>query len=222
MTQPKRLFDIVCFDCDSTLSRIEGIDELARRAGVEDEVAPLTAAAMAGTLSLDAVYAQRLSVVRPDRTSLKWLGRRYVEALVPGARETITALTRAGTSVHIVSGGLRPALGPLARELGVSLSHVHAVNVFFNDDGAYWDFDRESPLSRPDGKAVVCRSLAGQHTSIALVGDGATDLTARESGVFVVGFGGVTRREILVEGADVFVAAPRLTAVLDTLLVKRD
>jgi hypothetical protein len=45
------------------------------------------------------------------------------------------------------------------------------------------------------------------------------DLAARESGVFVVGFGGVTRCEILVEGADVFVAGPELTAVLDTLLV---
>jgi len=219
VTQPKRLFDIVCFDCDSTLSRIEGIDELARRAGVEEEVAPLTAAAMAGTLSLDAVYAQRLSLVRPSRASLEWLGSRYVEALVPGARETIAALTQAGTSVHIVSGGLRRALEPLARELDVSASRIHAVDVTFRDDGTYCDFDRESPLVHPDGKARVCRSLAEHHSSVALVGDGATDLAARESGVFVVGFGGVTRREILVEGADAFVAGPELTAVLDTLLV---
>jgi phosphoserine phosphatase len=218
VTQPKRLFDIVCFDCDSTLSRIEGIDELAKRAGVEDEVAPLTAAAMAGTLSLDAVYAQRLSLVRPNRASLEWLSRRYVEGLVPGARETITALTQAGTSVHIVSGGLRPALEPLARKLDVPASHVHAVDVFFDEAGVYRDFDHESPLSHPDGKAIVCRSLAQRSASIALVGDGATDLAAREFGVFVVGFGGVTRREILAEKADVFVASPELTAVLYILL----
>jgi len=222
VTSEPRDFDIVCFDCDSTLSHIEGIDELARRAGVEDEVAPLTAAAMAGSLSLDAIYAERLSLVRPDRATIAWLGQRYVEEMVPGARETIMALHRAGKPVHIVSGGLRPAIEPLARVLKISASRVHAVDVIFEDDGTYRDFDRGSPLSRQDGKAIVCRSLAGQHTSIALVGDGATDLTARESGVFVVGFGGVTRREILVEGADVFVAAPCLTAVLDTLLVKRD
>ena len=218
MTHQERRFDIVCFDCDSTLSRIEGIDELARRAGVEDEVAPLTAAAMAGMLPLDAVYAERLAIVRPDRASIEWLGTRYVEEIVPGARETIAALTRAGTSVHIVSGGLRPAVVLLARALKLPPLQVHAVDVFFDDDGTYRDFDRLSPLSRPDGKAVMCRSLAERRASIALVGDGTTDLAARASGVFVVGFGGVARHDAMVRGADVFIAGPDLTAVLDTLL----
>lgn len=219
MRREARNFDIVCFDCDSTLSRIEGIDELARRAGVEDEVAPLTAAAMAGSLSLDAIYAKRLSLVLPDRATITWLGQRYVEEMVPGARETVSSLIRAGKSVHIVSGGLGPALEPLARLLGIPFSQVHAVDVLFEKDGTYRDFDRQSPLIHPDGKAIVCRSLAERTTSIALVGDGATDLAAREVGIFVVGFGGVVRREAMEKGADAFVAGPDLTAVLDTLLV---
>jgi len=214
----KRRFDIVCFDCDSTLTRIEGIDELARCAGIEKEVTPLTAAAMTGALSLDAVYAKRLSLVRPDRASIAWLGQRYVEDMVPGARETVSALIHAGMSVHIVSGGLEPALEPLARSLGIPLFQVHAVGVVFEQDGGYHNFDRKSPLIRPDGKGIVCRSLAADGSSIALVGGGASDLAAREHGVFVVGFGGVTRREIMVEGADVFVAGPELTAVLNPLL----
>jgi len=218
VTRTRRRFDIVCFDCDSTLSRIEGIDELALRAGLEQDVAPLTAAAMAGTIPLDAVYAERLSMIRPDRASIDWLARRYVEEMVPGAGETITALTRAGTSVHIVSGGLRPALESLARELAVPASNVHAVDVFFEGNGTYRDFDHGSPLSHPDGKAVVCRSLAGRHASIALVGDGATDLAARACGVFVVGFGGVRRRDALVRGADIFIDSPDLTMVLGPLL----
>ena len=45
MIQPPK-FDAVCFDCDSTLSRIEGINELARRAGCEAEIASMTEAAM--------------------------------------------------------------------------------------------------------------------------------------------------------------------------------
>jgi phosphoserine phosphatase len=218
VTRTRRRFDIVCFDCDSTLSRIEGIDELALRAGIEQDVAPLTGAAMAGTIPLDAVYAERLSMIRPDRGSIDWLARRYVEEMVPGARETIAALIRAGTSVHIVSGGLRPALDPLACELAVPASNVHAVDVFFADDGTYRDFDRESPLSRPDGKAVVCRSLAERRALIALVGDGATDLAAQACGVFVVGFGGVNRRDALIKGADIFIDSPDLTAVLGPLL----
>jgi phosphoserine phosphatase len=210
--------EAVCFDCDSTLTRIEGIDELARRAGIEGEIAPLTAAAMEGRLSLDAIYARRLELVRPDRESIEWLGTRYLEEMVPGARQTIAALKEAGKSVHIVSGGLRPALEPLARALEVPLSNVHAVDVSFKDDGAYRDFDRRSPLIHPDGKAIVCPSLAAAPASVALVGDGATDLAARNSGVFVVGFGGVVQREALIKGADVFIAEPDLTSVLNVLL----
>jgi phosphoserine phosphatase len=213
-----RRFDIVCFDCDSTLSRIEGIDELAKRAGVEAEVAPLTAEAMAGTLPLDVVYARRLAAVRPDRASIEWLGRRYVEEMVAGACETVEALTQAGKAVHIVSGGLRQALAPLAQTLGVPDSHIHAVDIRFVEDGAYLDFDRQSPLALPEGKATVCRMLAASRHSVALVGDGATDLAAREAGAFVVGFGGVARRAAIEKGADAFVAGPALTAVLDVLL----
>ncbi|MBT4147320.1 MAG: haloacid dehalogenase, partial [Gammaproteobacteria bacterium] len=46
-------FDIIFFDCDSTLSEIEGIDELAERAGCGAEMAALTNAAMNGEVSLE-------------------------------------------------------------------------------------------------------------------------------------------------------------------------
>ena len=39
-------FDRIFFDCDSTLSRVEGIDELAQRVGLIEAIAPLTRAAM--------------------------------------------------------------------------------------------------------------------------------------------------------------------------------
>ncbi len=46
-------FDIICFDCDSTLSKIEGIDELGRRVNMLDEMAILTNAAMNGEWNND-------------------------------------------------------------------------------------------------------------------------------------------------------------------------
>ncbi len=112
-----RPFDAVCFDCDSTLSRIEGIDELAHRAGLKSYIARLTAAAMDGTLTLDAVYAKRLSLVRPDRAAPAWLGERYVEEIVSGAKVTVEVVHRLGKAVYIVSGGLLPAIAQLAQAL---------------------------------------------------------------------------------------------------------
>jgi phosphoserine phosphatase len=218
VTAQGRSFDLVCFDCDSTLSRVEGIDALARRAGVEQQVAPLTAAAMAGELALDAVYGRRLDLVRPDRAAVDWLAELYVEHVVPGAVETVEALHGVGKDVYIVSGGLRQSILPLAARLGIRFENIHAVDVVFDEEGSYADFDRASPLARPGGKAEVCRVLGSAGKSVALVGDGATDIEAREAGAYVIGFGGVVVRDTVKSGADIFFPGPSLTAVLDALL----
>ena len=41
---------------------------------------------MNGSLAIDAVYAERLSIVSPDEAAMAWLGERYVQELVPGAQ----------------------------------------------------------------------------------------------------------------------------------------
>ena len=210
-------FEAVCFDFDSTLSRLEGIDELAAHAGVESQIAPLTAAAMEGAIPLDAVYGARLDIVRPGRDAIAWLGERYVSTIVPGAEATVEALQRANVAVYIVSGGIRAAVLPLAEKCGIAHDHVFAVDITFDADGGYSDFDRASPLTRADGKAVVCRLLSQRHRTLALVGDGITDVAARNGGAYIVGFGGVVARDVVRAGADCFIAGPRLTDVLGAL-----
>ena len=54
-------YGTVVFDCDSTLSAIEGVDELAGEK--RDEVEALTRRAMNGELSLDQVYGERLDLI---------------------------------------------------------------------------------------------------------------------------------------------------------------
>jgi len=210
-------FSAICFDCDGTLTRIEGIDELARRSGQEDAIAPLTAAAMEGSLPLEEVYAKRLAIVRPDRDALAWLGQRYVEEIVDGAVETIATLQRLGKSIYLVSGGLLQAVVTLAQALAIPLSNVCAVEIYLDSDGNYVGFDADSPLARSDGKAAVCRRLATRHGVLAMVGDGMTDLNARAGGAYVVGFGGVTHRPVMAEGADCFIDS-MLARTLDVLL----
>ena len=218
MDHPQRKFDAVCFDCDSTLSRIEGIDELASRRGLEHEVSRLTEAAMNGSLAIDAVYAERLSMVSPDQAAVAWLGERYVQELVPGAKQTVESLHKLGKAVYVVSGGLLPAIQHLGRSLAIPDTHIFAVAVHFDGAGAYRGFDSTSPLARADGKAVVCRQLAARHDAIAMVGDGMTDVAARAAGAYVVGFGGVAYREQVAKGADCYVDRNDLSAALEPLL----
>jgi phosphoserine phosphatase len=215
-------FGAICFDCDSTLTRIEGIDELARRRAAAAEITRLTPAAMDGTLPLDDVYAKRLEIVRPGRDELVWLGERYVEEMVDGACETVAALQALGKPVYIVSGGFNQSVTALACAVGIELSRVCAVEIYLDEDVRYAGFDSRSPLVRSDGKAEVCRALAKAHGAVAIVGDGVTDLAARVGGAYVVGFGGVARRQVMAEGADCFVSEGPLTGTLKALLTEAE
>jgi len=211
-------FDIVCFDCDSTLSKIEGIDELGRRSGLFDELVALTNAAMNGELALEQVYGKRLDLIKPDKAQMDGLAELYISEMVEGVEEVFSTLLDQGKQVHIISGGIRQAILPLAEKLGLPAHHVHAVDVLFNEDGTYNDFDQQSPLAKTGGKAVICKQLVNGNKSMAMIGDGKTDLEAKNAGATVIGFGGVAERQIVVEQADVFIKETSLIAVLPYLV----
>jgi phosphoserine phosphatase len=118
-------FDRIIFDCDSTLSRIEGIEELAGEH--RQEIAALTEQAMTGSVPLEEVYARRLAITRPLRSAVATVGRRYIETAIPAARETIAALKLLGKELRIVSGGLRLPVVTFAGWLGIEDAHVRAV-----------------------------------------------------------------------------------------------
>ncbi|MCF8005938.1 MAG: HAD-IB family phosphatase [Methylovulum sp.] len=209
-------FAIVCFDCDSTLSKIEGIDELAKRAGLGDAMSALTEAAMNGSLPLEAVYAKRLTLIKPSRADLTWLADAYIAEQADDIHEVFSTLAAQGKQLHIISGGLRPAILPLAKSLGVPAEHVHAVDIYFNQDGSYHDYEQHSPLARNGGKAAVVSALT-QAGKVVMIGDGITDMEAKQAGAYTIGFGGVVQRETVKQSADVYVTTASLRGVLTHL-----
>ncbi len=207
----------ILFDCDSTLSTIEGIDVLAEQAGVVDQVVPLTTAAMEGRLKLEEAYAARLDLIKPDASVIDRLGQQYIDTQVAGAAQAVAALEALGWDVHVVSGGIRQAVLAIARHLGVPEDRVHAVDLLFDADGHYAGFDPASPLARSGGKAEVCRRVMAGVDTVVMVGDGITDLEAAAAGAMVIGFGGVVRREIVAARAARFIDEPDLRAVVRLL-----
>lgn len=210
-------FDIICFDCDSTLSAIEGIDELAMRAGCGAEMAELTNSAMNGEVSLESVYKRRLELIRPNQAEIDWLANRYIEARVQGVVEVFAHLQAQGKQLKIISGGLKQAILPLAKQLNVKESDVYAVEVLLDAQGDYLNFNEQSLLARNGGKALTCRLLNPNALRLAMIGDGNTDMEAKQAGAFCIGFGGVVSRDKVREQADVFVESQDLSAVLQYL-----
>jgi phosphoserine phosphatase len=221
-------FDLIIFDCDSTLSLIEGIDELARLAGQESEIAALTRRAMDGDIALEDVYEHRMVAVRPTRAQLRAIKKAYRDQAVADARETIAALQGMGKQVFIVSGGLREAVADFGEWLGVPLDHIFAVGMEYNQlSGDWWQYHRkneaeqylaveEHPLTETGGKAVVIENeIKARHKGRAmLIGDGLSDLEAGPAVDLFVGFGGAVKRARVAAEADVFVATPNLSPIL--------
>jgi phosphoserine phosphatase len=211
VTLPRRGFASVVFDCDSTLARIEGIDELAGPHA--DAIRALTEAAMQGQVPLEEVYGRRLEIIQPTRAQVAALGRRYVNGLVADARETVAALRWLGKTVRVVSGGLRPPVEEVARALGIPAHAVAAVGIGFGDDGRYSGFEHASPLARSGGKETVIRAWDLPRPAL-LVGDGATDLEARPAVDAFAAYMGVTFRLAVAAAADFVLREETLAPVL--------
>ena len=214
-------FSTVIFDCDSTLSAVEGIDELA---GPHREASTaLTNAAMRGELPLEAVYGKRLELIRPTREQVEALGRLYVERLVPDARETVAALHAEGIEVRIVSGGLLPAVREVARAVAVPDEYVAAVDVWFDPQGGFAGWETSSPLARSLGKrAQLERWNGGLSRPVMMVGDGITDLEARPPADTFVAFAGIIAREPVLGRADAVIRTRSLAPVLRLALGDED
>ena len=221
--------DLIFFDCDSTLSRIEGIDELARLKGKEGRVGLLTNKAMDGELDLADVYGKRLKAIRPSRAQLKAIEERYWETTVEDTRLTIAALHFLGKHVFIISGGLIDAVKGFGRRLGVDAARIRAVQLEYNElSGEWWRYHepgaqqeqtyldyQQGPLTDSSGKSRIVNELAaGLSGRRMMIGDGVSDLATKDLVDLFVGYGGVVAREKVAAEADIFVACASLSPIL--------
>jgi phosphoserine phosphatase len=89
---------LVIFDCDSTLSAIEGVDELARVRGPElfAAVEAMTHAAMDGKIAVESVFGERLKLIAPTAEHLAAVGQLYLDTIEPTAVVTVETLRARG------------------------------------------------------------------------------------------------------------------------------
>jgi phosphoserine phosphatase len=219
----------IFFDCDSTLTSVEGIDALAELKGKGWRVSVLTRAAMGGEVDLEDVYRKRLRALKPTRGQVQALRTIYKQNQVPDAREVIGALQYLGHEVYVISGGLAEPVIEFGLFLGVPRDHIRAVAVEYDRlSGAWWHNVHEQPnveerylahegssLTASGGKSEIVRELRGDGPGRSLlVGDGVSDLLASDSVDLFVGYGGVVVRDAVAEAAPVFVRSASLAPVL--------
>ena len=203
MSTVKLLF----IDCDSTLSAIEGVDELARLRGSAcfQEVEAMTHAAMDGRVPIDEVFGRRLEIIRPTRVECAAIGRMYIEQVEPAAKAVIAEAKGRGWTPVILSAGYTQVIAPLAAYLDIE--RIEAVRLDFDAEGNYAGFDRDYPTTKNGGKPARILQLKEdlKPTRTIMVGDGISDLETTSAVDLFIGFGGYVQRPRVRDSAPVFI-----------------
>ena len=166
---------LVCFDMDSTLIKAEVIDELAKRAGVGDQVAEITESAMQGKIDFTESFKQRMALLEGlEESVLEDIAENL--PMMEGAETLIRNLKAYGFKTAILSGGFSYFGNYLKRKLGVDYVHANTLEIA--------DGKLTGRVIHPvvDGarKALLLKQIAEQEgispQQTIAVGDGANDL----------------------------------------------
>ena len=166
---------LAVFDMDSTLIEAEVIDELAKAAGVGEQVAAITERAMAGELDFKASFKERMALLKGlDVGVLDAIGASL--RLTEGAEVLFAELKRLGYKTAILSGGFTYFAKQVQAKLGIDYVFANELEVV---DGKVTGVAVE-PIVDAQRKADLLRELT-QKEGLSLeqtiaVGDGANDL----------------------------------------------
>ena len=166
---------VVALDMDSTLLQAEVIDELAKEAGVGEEVSAITEAAMRGELDFDESLRKRVkSLAGLSESVLPQIAERLV--LTEGAERLLTTLRRFGYRTAILSGGFTYFGNYLQKRLAID--HVYANELEIVDGKLTGRV--LGPIVNAQRKATLLDQLASEEgvdrKQCIAIGDGANDL----------------------------------------------
>lgn len=210
----------IVLDCDSTVSKIEGIDYLARNNGVGEIVRNMTKQAMDLAGLNPTLYQQRLDLVTPRREQVNALGHQYFAHRTPDIMDTIRLFKRLNKAVYLISAGVNPAVKMFGEMLEIDPEKVFAVDLRFDQQGNFIDFERNSPLINNDGKRHIIEKLKAIHPDIVHIGDGLNDVVTLDMVTRFIGFGGVTYRQEIADLCQYYVNTPSFAPVVPLILTQ--
>ncbi|MFX4226749.1 MAG: phosphoserine phosphatase SerB [Porticoccaceae bacterium] len=166
---------LIVFDMDSTLIREEVIDELAREAGVGEQVVEITEATMRGELDFRESLRKRVSLLEglPETVLEKVASQLHLN---DGADRLIKQLRELGFKTAILSGGFDYFGNHLREKLGIDYVYANKLEIV---DGKLTG-KVLGDIVDADRKAALLAQLAAEQgltlQQTIAVGDGANDL----------------------------------------------
>jgi phosphoserine phosphatase len=168
---------LVISDMDSTLINIECVDEIADFAGVKEQVAAITAAAMRGEMNFPASLRKRVALLKGVPSSALQTVYQERLRLNPGADILLAGLKARQIKFALVSGGFTFFTSRLQARLGIDFTLANTLDIAADGrlsgtvEGAIVGAE-----AKRDFLARLCEQLAITPAQCIAVGDGANDL----------------------------------------------
>ncbi|MBF0276870.1 MAG: phosphoserine phosphatase SerB [SAR324 cluster bacterium] len=124
----RRVRRLVVFDMDSTLIEAEVIDELAKMAGVGEEVSAITEQAMRGELDFKESFQRRLALLKGlEESTLSAIASQL--PLTEGVGRLFSTLKKLGYKTAILSGGFQYFCQHLQEILGIDYIYANELEI---------------------------------------------------------------------------------------------
>ena len=182
----KKVFII---DFDSTITKVEGLDELAAIAlantpngeAIVKKIKDLTDRGMSGELSFSDALRERLALLNANKKHVAQLVEFLKSNITQSFERNRKFLAEFSDQIIVVSSGFKDFILPIVEYLGMNPENVYANTFIYDEAGNIVGIDEDNVLTQTGGKIKLLESL-DLDAHISVIGDGFTDFELKKSG----------------------------------------
>lgn len=176
-------------DFDSTITKVEGLDQLAiislknqnNGAEIANKIKELTDKGMNGEIGFSQALKERIELLSAKKSHIAELVTFLKDNITDSFERNKKFLSEYADNIIVVSGGFKEFIDPIIAHLGLKTENVYANTFKFDKDENIIGIDETNILAHSGGKIKLLESL-NLDGHISVIGDGYTDYELKKSG----------------------------------------
>lgn len=177
----------IIIDFDSTFTKVEGLDELAKIALPAlhpniRKIEEITNLGMEGKILFEEALEKRIALLQANKGHIAKLIEFLKSKVSASFQRNKIFLETFSENIIIISSGFKEFIEPIVMAYGIKKENIFANNFVFNEKGEIISYDKKNLLAQNKGKVKQLQAL-NLEGEIYVIGDGYTDYEMREAGL---------------------------------------
>ena len=213
ISSPRKKKLLVC-DMDSTIIKEESLDEIAKEAGIGNEIKSITEKAMRGELDFKVALLKRIKLL--ENYPLEEIFTLNTKIQVnDGAKELVKKMKSNSCITVLISGGFSPSVSYIAKKIGFDYYHCNNFLYKKKDKKIVLNGFVQKPVLDKNSKLDITKYYLKKFNltlnDVISVGDGANDVNLIKNSGIGVSYKG---KQILNKEADIVFNHTNLKGIL--------